>query len=79
MQTNKISYTKEVWVIAGTNAIIAFGYGLSIPFFTIYLSVEKQLAASLIGLILAFAMGLTAVGNAISGELSDVIGKKYQS
>ncbi|MBT3392787.1 MAG: MFS transporter [Elusimicrobiaceae bacterium] len=76
MQTNKISYTKEVWVIAGTNAIIAFGYGLSIPFFTIYLSVEKQLAASLIGLILAFAMGLTAVGNAISGELSDVIGRK---
>lgn len=71
-----LSYKKEVFIIAATNAIIAFGYGLSIPFFAIYLSTEKGLASSLIGFILAFAMGLTAVGNALSGELSDVIGKK---
>lgn len=72
----QLSYKKEIFIIAGTNAIIAFGYGLSIPFFAIYLSVQKGLTSSLIGFILAFAMGLTAIGNALSGELSDVIGKK---
>lgn len=68
--------TKSLVIIAAANGLIAFGYALSIPFLTIYLTTQKHVEPGLIGIMLAAAMLTTAVASAISGEVSDSFGRK---
>ena len=68
--------TKGIFIIAVANGLIAMGYGLSVPFFAIYLSTQKGVPASVIGIMLALAMLTTAIASAISGEVSDTFGRK---
>lgn len=68
--------TKSLIIIAVANGLIAFGYALSIPFLTIYLTTQKHVAPGIIGIMLAAAMFTTAAASAISGEVSDNFGRK---
>lgn len=67
---------RGIIIIAMANGLVTFGYGLSLPFFAVYLSTQKGVPASLVGTFLAFAMLSTSVASAISGEISDVIGRQ---
>lgn len=67
---------KGIIAIAAANGLISLGYSFSIPFLTIYLTTQKNVAPSLIGLMLAAAMLITAAGSALSGEVSDNLGRK---
>lgn len=68
--------SKSIIIIAIANGIIAFGYSLSIPFLTLYLTTQKQVPAGVVGIMLALAMLTTAIASAISGEACDAFGRK---
>ena len=63
-------------IVAVANGLLLFGYGLSLPFFTIYLISQCGLSASMAGLVIALAGLSRCVSSAISGELADVFGRK---
>lgn len=67
---------KGMWLVAVANGILLFGYGLSLPFFTIYLISEQHLPPAMAGLIVALAGLSRCVSSAISGELADAFGRK---
>ena len=70
-------YTKRsMIVVSAANGILLFGYGLSLPFFTIYLISQRHLTPSVAGLIVALAGLSRCVSSAISGELADAFGRK---
>lgn len=68
--------TKSIIIIAVANGLISFGYALSVPFFTLYLSTQKAVPAGVIGLMLSLAMVTTAIASALSGEICDAFGRK---
>ena len=68
--------TRSILVISVANGFGAFGYGLAVPFLAIYLSAYKGVPAGAIGVMLALAMGATAIASAISGEICDTFGRK---
>ena len=68
--------TKSIIIIAVANGLISFGYSLSIPFLTLYLTTQKQVPAGVVGIMLALAMVTTAIASAISGEVCDAFGRK---
>lgn len=63
-------------LVAAANGLLVFGYGLSLPFFTIYLISQRHLSPSMAGLIIALAGLSRCVSSGISGEMSDVFGRK---
>ena len=67
---------KGMWLVAVANGILLFGYGLSLPFFTIYLISQQHLPPAMAGLIVALAGLSRCVSSAISGELADAFGRK---
>ena len=70
-------YTRQSMIIVSVaNGILLFGYGLSLPFFTIYLITQLHLAPALAGLVIALAGLSRCVSSAISGELADTFGRK---
>lgn len=73
---NMTEKTKGIIIIAVANGLIAMGYGLSVPFFAIYLNTQKGVPASVIGIMLALAMLTTAFASMLSGEVSDTFGRK---
>lgn len=71
------AYTrKSMIVVSIANGILLFGYGLSLPFFTIYLIAQRHLTPAVAGLIIALAGLSRCVSSAISGELADTFGRK---
>ncbi len=73
----KKSTRRSMMIIALANGLLVFGYGLSLPFFTIYLISQRGLPASLAGLVIALAGLSRCVSSFISGELADVFGRKF--
>ena len=70
-------YTRQSMIIVSiANGILLFGYGLSLPFFTIYLITQLHLPSAVAGLIVALAGLSRCVSSAISGELADTFGRK---
>ncbi|WP_424244314.1 MFS family permease [Elusimicrobium posterum] len=67
---------KQIFILSFGNALLLMGYGMSIPFMSIYLHVERGLPAGVVGAIVAFATLLTSLASGLSGELSDVFGRK---
>ncbi len=67
---------RSMIIIAIANGLLLFGYGLSLPFFTIYLISQRGLTSSMAGLVIALAGLSRCVSSAISGELADVFGRK---
>ena len=63
-------------VVAIANGLLVFGYGLSLPFFTIYLISERALTPAIAGLVIALAGLSRCVSSFISGEMSDTFGRK---
>lgn len=63
-------------LISLANGLLLFGYGLSLPFFTIYLITQRGLTPALAGLVIALAGLSRCVSSAISGELADAFGRK---
>lgn len=71
------SYTRRSMIVVSiANGILLFGYGLSLPFFTIYLITQQHVPPALAGLIIALAGLSRCVSSAISGELADTFGRK---
>ncbi len=62
--------------VSVANGILLFGYGLSLPFFTLYLVTRQHLCAAVAGLVVAAAGLSRCISSAISGELADVFGRK---
>lgn len=67
---------KGMWLVAVANGLLLFGYGLSLPFFTIYLISQRQLPPAMAGLVVALAGLSRCVSSALSGELADSFGRK---
>ncbi|MBO7191416.1 MAG: MFS transporter [Elusimicrobiaceae bacterium] len=67
---------KGMWLVAFANGILLFGYGLSLPFFTIYLISRRHLPPAMAGLVVALAGLSRCVSSALSGELADSFGRK---
>ena len=67
---------KGMWLVAVANGLLLFGYGLSLPFFTIYLISHRHLPPAMAGLVVALAGLSRCVSSAISGELADAFGRK---
>jgi MFS family permease len=65
-----------IWVLVYCNALISSGYALSMPFFAVYLSVERGLPMSLTGAFLSISMLSGALANGLGGELSDTLGRR---
>ncbi len=63
-------------VVSVANGILLFGYGLSLPFFTLYLITQQNLPPAVAGLVIALAGLSRCVSSAISGELADAFGRK---
>lgn len=62
--------------VAAANGLLLFGYGLSLPFFTVYLITQRGLSAAMAGLVIAFAAFSRSFASALAGELSDAFGRK---
>ncbi len=58
------------------NGLLLFGYGLSLPFFTVYLISQKGLSAAMAGLVIALSAFSRSFASALAGELSDAFGRK---
>ena len=58
-------------VVAVANGLLLFGYGLSLPFFTIYLISQRHLSPAMAGLVIALAGLSRCVSSFIIGELAD--------
>lgn len=67
---------KGMWLVAVANGLLLFGYGLSLPFFTIYLVSRCGLPPAMAGLAVALAGLSRCVSSALSGELADSFGRK---
>lgn len=67
---------RSMILVSVANGILLFGYGLSLPFFTLYLVTQQHVSAAVAGLIVAAAGLSRCISSAISGELSDVFGRK---
>ena len=67
---------KGMWLVAFANGVLLFGYGLSLPFFTIYLISRRHLPPAMAGLVVALAGLSRCVSSALSGELADSFGRK---
>lgn len=70
------STRKGMIVVAVANGLLLFGYGLSLPFFTIYLISQRHLSPAMAGLVIALAGVSRCVSSFISGELADAFGRK---
>lgn len=62
--------------LSAANGLLLFGYGLSLPFFTVYLIGQKGLPAAMAGLIIGLCAFSRSISSALAGELSDVLGRK---
>jgi len=58
------------------NGLLLFGYGLSLPFFTVYLISQKGMSTAWAGLINALSSLSRSFSSALAGELSDAFGRK---
>lgn len=67
---------RQMILVAVANGLLLFGYGLSLPFFTVYLISQKGLAASMAGLIIALSALSRSFSSALAGELADAFGRK---
>lgn len=63
-------------LVSVANGLLLFGYGLSLPFFTIYLIHQRHVSPAIAGLIVGLAGLSRCVSSAISGELADAFGRK---
>lgn len=71
------NYTRRAMIFLSiANALLLFGYGLSLPFFTVYLIGQKGLSASIAGLVIGLSALSRSVASALAGELSDMFGRK---
>ena len=68
--------TKEISILSAANGLISGGYALSVPFFALYLNVERGLPASAVGIATATAMLATALASGLSGEMTDAFGRR---
>ena len=62
--------------LAVANGLLLFGYGLSLPFFTVYLISRQGLSAAMAGLVIALSAFSRSFASALAGELSDALGRK---
>ena len=64
---------RDVWNLLVYSVLIGFGAGLVVPFFNVFLSGKLQVESGVVGLILSFSQGATA----IAGLLAPVLASRY--
>ena len=71
------NYTRRAMIwLSLANGLLLFGYGLSLPFFTVYLIGQKGVSAAMAGLVIGLSALSRSVASALGGEMSDVLGRK---
>lgn len=66
---------REVQSLLGYNVLIGFGAGLVIPYFNVFLTHKLSVESDVVGLILSFSQGATAVAGLIAPLLAERFGK----
>lgn len=66
---------RAVLSLLSYNVLIGFGAGLVIPYFNVFLTKKLSLESDLVGLILSFSQGATAVAGLIAPILANRYGK----
>ncbi|MCX5783002.1 MAG: MFS transporter [Elusimicrobia bacterium] len=67
---------KGVLILSSAMALITAGHALSVPFFAIYLSVQRHVSMGKVGFFLAASMLISAFAQGLGGEMSDKFGRK---
>ncbi|WP_214107938.1 MFS transporter [Acrocarpospora catenulata] len=67
---------REAWRILAGNAVSAFGSGLTLPFFLVYLHNVRGIEVGLAGPILSAIAVAGLVGNPLGGQLADRFGAR---
>lgn len=68
-------YDRALWALLFVQMIVAGGFGLAMPFVTLYLHEELGVPMTLVGTILLLAGPMGSVGQIVGGELSDRLGR----
>jgi MFS family permease len=70
-------FNKELWVLSFGWFVSALGFGISIPFISIYFHSRLGLTITQIGLFFGFMAVVRSVFQAIGGEISDHIDRRH--
>jgi predicted MFS family arabinose efflux permease len=74
--TSYRSLDRRIWIIAGTRAINTMGFSIVMPFMAMYLVEKRHATGALYGTVYFLAGLAAALSNALSGELSDRMGRR---
>ena len=69
-------YDRRVWLLFLSRLIMALGFSIALPFFSIYLHLELGVSMGVVGAIMMIAALTGAVTMVVGGELSDRFGRK---
>ncbi len=69
-------YDRRVWYLFLTRIFISMGFGIVIPFLSVYLYSELGVPMKVVGTIFLFAAATRAVMQLFGGELSDRFGRR---
>ncbi|MDD5656418.1 MAG: MFS transporter [Elusimicrobia bacterium] len=72
----KTGFAARLWALLVCQCVLVSGLALSYPFFALYLHRQRGLPMGLVGAALFAMLSATAVGQALGGELSDILGSK---
>ena len=72
----KPSIRARLWPLLVSQCVLVTGLSLSYPFFALYLHRVRGLPMGLVGAALSAMLAATTVGQALGGELSDILGSK---
>jgi len=81
METGSMKYiqqfNKDLWVLSFGWFVSALGFGISIPFISIYFHSRLGLTITQIGLFFGFMAIVRSVFQALGGEISDHVDRRY--
>ncbi len=67
---------RRVWMLAAARMVVTAGFSMVLPFLAMYLSVERQVPAVIVGLIWTVAGACGAGMQWVAGELADRVGRR---
>lgn len=69
-------FDHRVWTLFYGRIISSLGFSIVMPFLSIYLSQERGVPMTVVGLVLLFSAIVGAIGQIVGGELADIVGRK---
>lgn len=69
-------FNREIWIITSTELISTMSFSICLPFFSLYLYLDRGIPMTLVGLVILFTGLSAAVTKVVGGELSDRYGRR---